>query len=102
MINLNSEHNPIINEEHIRMAMQRIKDTALGPNLILMRCLKNKHVTKILALIYSKIHNDNIVPKLFRIARTLLIDKGNNPNDTSNWRPISVRSLLRRIFEKVS
>jgi len=43
----------------------------------------------------------NLVPSRFRTARTVLIHKQGDSRDVSNFRPISVCSMLRIIIERI-
>ncbi|KAG8225606.1 hypothetical protein J437_LFUL004174 [Ladona fulva] len=38
------------------------------------------------------------VPKAWKISRTILLHKGGDMDDTSNWRPIPLQSTLAKIF----
>lgn len=88
--------------EEIVNAIKGIKiDTAPGPDHLLLRSLKHPKVIDILLLIYNFIIKNQYVPASFKIFRTILIDKGGNSNDVNNWRPISLCSIIRRVYEKI-
>ena len=42
-----------------------------------------------------------ICPGILKTARTVLLFKGGDETKLSNWRPISIFSVIRRIIEKV-
>lgn len=88
--------------EDIQQSIKYIKiDTAPGPDKIILRSLKTKIVAEILVLLTNRIINTGYVPTSLKIARTILIYKGGDLSVTSNWRPISICSLIRRVIERV-
>jgi hypothetical protein len=102
MAKTDSDYDSTISEKEILQAMNGIKiDTAPGPDKVLMRSVKIKGVSKVLCSIYNRLHRSSLVPQCFRKARTVLIYKGGEANDFNNWRPITICSVLRRIFEKI-
>ena len=58
-------------------------------------------VASILSLIYTRMSLMLYIPKCFLKARTFLIHKGGDVNNIDNWRPITICSVLRRIFERI-
>lgn len=40
------------------------------------------------------------VPTCFRFGRVILADKGDDPSEIGNWRPITIFSVVRRVIEK--
>jgi Reverse transcriptase (RNA-dependent DNA polymerase) len=75
-------------------------DTSPGPDGILIRTLKSLTVSPTLAALASAMIRLNIVPSSFREARTILTYKSGDVKDPSNWRPISICSILRRVIER--
>lgn len=71
-------------------------DNAEGPDNIIPRSLKTFRFNKILAMIFT-FHSSTS----FRKARKILIDKGGDVFSPNNWRPISICSLIRRVFEGI-
>lgn len=98
---LDEGYEPEITEDEIRENVRKIKfDNSAGPDNIMPRALKLLNFNTILTIIFTMISTLNVVPSNFRKARTILIDKGGEVFNTSNWRPISICSLVRRLFEK--
>lgn len=99
---INTAYIKIIDKQEVDLAVSRIKiDTSPGSDHILMRAIKVNEVTKILSLIFSNMHTRNTVPECLKKARTILLDKGGITNEVSNWRPVSICSVVRRIYEKI-
>ena len=94
--------NILINKQEISTAVNGIAvDTSPGPDHILVRALKDDVCFDILALIASFMLSHTIVPPCLKQARTVLIFKEGNPSDLTNWRPITICSVIRRIIERV-
>ena len=72
------------------------KDTAAGPDNILIGVLKKVDCSNLLALMATNILRNGFVPESLKLARTVLIYKKGDKNECSNWRPISVCSIIRR------
>lgn len=99
---LDDQYSNKIEVEEVLNAMKNIAiDTCAGPDGILLRAVKNKKVATILAVIFTKMNETQFIPSCFKIARTILLDKGGNCKNFNNWRPISICSVIRRIFEKI-
>lgn len=100
-IELDDCFNEEMDEETMNSIIKKIrKDTSSGPDKVLLRAVRYVKCNKILSFIGTIMLKWNIVPTSFRQARTVLIFKKGNPSDPSNWRPISICSILRRIIEK--
>jgi len=54
-----------------------------------------------MALVFSFMLKNEFVPAALREARTVLIYKKGDVEDPKNWRPVSICSAIRRVFEKV-
>ena len=48
----------------------------------------------------NQFHRSSYVPDGFRNVRMILIDKGGNVKSVSNWRPLTIFSVIRRVIEK--
>ena len=91
-----------ITEEDINMAIATIKvDTSAGPDHVLLRAIKELQTSKMLCLLANAMLKFKKCPDILKLARTILIFKGGDENNISNWRPISIFSIIRRIIEKV-
>ena len=102
--NLDAEFYPIISAKKARLQIQRMNvDSAPGPDGILVRWIKStlKQSKIVIASLASYMVKFNFVPDFMQEARTVLIFKSGDPNDTKNWRPITVSSVIRRIVAKI-
>ena len=101
IITLNELFNPTISKQEIIQATQKISiDTASGPDHVIVRAIKNDKVSEIIAIIATRMLTLGEVPSLFKTARTILIHKGGDENNPSNWRPITICSVIRRVIER--
>jgi Reverse transcriptase (RNA-dependent DNA polymerase) len=76
-------------------------DSSPGVDGILIRAIKYLNSAPVLAALATCMLKFNVVPLSFREARTILVYKSGDTQDPSNWRPISICSMLRRIIERV-
>lgn len=98
---LDETFDPIISKNDIITAMRGIAvDTAPGPDGVLMRVLKDDIACAAMSKIATRMLQTGYVPSLFKKARSVLIFKKGHEEDLSNWRPITICSLLRRIIER--
>lgn len=73
--------------------------TAGGPDGIRKSHLLIPGISSILCRLYNILLFLNYVPKVWKINRTTLIPKvGKDPTDIKNWRPITIGSILNRLF----
>lgn len=75
-------------------------DTAPGPDRILMRTIKELKISKVICIISNIMLSTSYVPTELRQGRTVLIDKGGTASECTNWRPITIYSIIRRIIER--
>ena len=59
------------------------------------------HISETLANIFNACISNGVYPDLLKTARVTPIYKNGEKTDPSNYRPISVLSLLNKVFEKV-
>ncbi|KAJ4450242.1 hypothetical protein ANN_01661 [Periplaneta americana] len=91
----------VITESDIHKALFGIKvDTSPGPDRITVRVLRHLKATKFLTLLANTMLHFNHVPKFMKLARTILIHKGDDVNDIKHWRPITIHSVIRRVIER--
>ena len=100
-VQLDDLFNTTISTDEISMAMNKISiDTASGPDHVIMRTIKNGTAIEIIALIATRMLQSGIVPPILQQARSVLIFKGGDPSSPSNWRPITITSVVRRVIER--
>src|SRR5262249_28241294 len=75
-------------------------DTAPGPDRILIKTLRQLKVAKTISSISNVMLRYSYVPSGFKKGKIILIDKEGDVTSPSNWRPITIYSILRRIIEK--
>ena len=90
----------------IRDAVKKIAvDSAAGPDRVLVRMVKQEEVMEVLAVITTILLEVNMqeeqpLPSVLQLARTVLLHKGGDVTDANNYRPISICSILRRVLER--
>lgn len=91
-----------VTKNEVAAAVNRMAvDTAPGPDQILVRAIKDDICFDKIALIATFMISNSVVPLCFTKARTILIYKSGDPSDLSNWRPITICSILRRVIERI-
>ena len=92
-----------ISVDDIKKSLNSMKsDSAAGPDKILVRTLKMTECSSVISLILNIMLKWNIIPEAMRDAKTVFIYKGKGErNQPSNWRPISICSVIRRLIERV-
>ena len=93
---------PNTSDSEIENIVKMMKNPASGYDEIPVKVLK--HVITIISPVLSFIINlsfrTGIFPDKLKIARVTPIFKTGDPNDVNNFRPISVLSILSKIFER--
>ena len=76
---------------------------AAGPDGIHGRILKNCAVSLAypLSLIFRTSYNSGMIPKDWKIANVVPVHKKGSKTSVENYRPISLTSLVMKIFEKI-
>jgi hypothetical protein len=74
--------------------------TSSGPDNVKIRSLKITDCAAVLSSLFSLLSLWNYIPRKMKEARNILIFKSGDPNITCNWRPISICSVIRRLFER--
>lgn len=96
-----------INEVIRPITLQEVKErivktksrTAAGLDGIRKRQLMRSGLVELLTILYNILLVEGHFPTLWRQNRTTLIPKSdNNCDDVKNWRPITIGSLLSRVF----
>lgn len=77
-------------------------DSAPGPDKIKRAHLRRKGVAETLTMLYNILLRENHYPKTWKSNRTTLIPKsGKDTTDVKNWRPITMGSMMGRIFSSI-
>ena len=76
---------------------------SVGPNSIPMKLLKiiGFSVSPLLALLVNQSFQSGIFPDKLKIAKVISLFKKGNPEQPSNYRPVSLLSVFSNIFEKL-
>lgn len=94
--------NVTVSEEDVTNAIKGMSlDTSPGPDRVLLRTIRELKICLIIKSITNIMLKTSYVPTSFRLGRTVLIDKGEEDSEISNWRPITIYSVLRRIIERI-
>ena len=89
-------------EEVVSALKSQKKTSAAGPDKVTMRTLLlSKETPCTLALLYNICMVAGKIPDSLKSNRTILIPKGGDAAEPGNWRPITIGSLMLRIFTKV-
>ncbi|XP_076230185.1 uncharacterized protein LOC143175332 [Nomia melanderi] len=91
---------PPFTEEEILKRIRKVKNnTAGGPDKIRKTHLRKKSIGKTLAKLFNMLVLTGHYPTPWKMNRTTLLPKPNkDPKDARNWRPITIGSLVARIF----
>ena len=89
-----------VNTKEIQEALKACNNSAPGPDGITLTDVKTKHKVD-LAVIFNICLWCHNLPQSFKTSRTTLIPKSGDLSAASNWRPITVSSILLRIFHKI-
>ena len=101
-VELNDCFYSVISKEEVIEATKKIAiDTASGPDHVIVRPIKHKLASEIIAIIATRMLTTGFVPTSFKKARTILIYKSGDSESPGNWRPITICSVVRRVIEKV-
>lgn len=97
-----AESNIVITVDEVTKAIKSTSyDTSPGPDKVLARTIKELQCAEILKTIIDIMLKTSQVPDVLHEGRTILIYKGGAEEDISNWRPITIYSVVRRIIKKV-
>ena len=108
-INLNRNHVNDFNHEifHVDEIMAILKniDTSksTGPDnidgIVLKKC--HRSLAYPLSIIYTKVYNSGDIPSEWKMANVVPIHKKGDKCNIENYRPISLTSLVMKVFEKL-
>ncbi|KAK3922814.1 Retrovirus-related Pol polyprotein from type-1 retrotransposable element R2, partial [Frankliniella fusca] len=89
-----------ISRSEVKQQLSKLKDTAKGPDGITRSDLRTANVHDLVAFA-NIIFGSRSVPKALRENRTTLLPKSGNLRSVTNWRPVTISSLLLRLIHKV-
>ena len=94
--------NPVQETEIIKIIKNLNSNKSLGPNSTPVHILKEniEILAKPLLHIINVSFSEGIFPESLKTARVTPIYKKNDPQQSSNYRPISVLSVFSKLFEK--
>ena len=88
--------------EEVDKAIKSVNlDTSPGYDRILIRTIRDLKIGIIIKTIIEIMLITGTVPSKLSEGKTILIDKGGDPNSIADWRPITIYSVVRRIIERV-
>ena len=94
----------VCTSDDVVVAIQRLKpDTAPGPDgltAMMLKCCK-KYIAEPLCHIFNSSLASGKVPSDWKISRITPIHKKGDPSDVSNYRPISLLSLVGKLLERI-
>ncbi|CAD6190024.1 unnamed protein product [Caenorhabditis auriculariae] len=99
-----AEEEPPIIEEEVAHAIRRLKNgTAAGPDNISTEILKSggDALNRLLAKRFSTYLKNNEIPEQWKVSKTILIPKKGDLTDLNNFRPISLLSVVYKLFTKI-
>lgn len=96
---LDSSYNPITRKD-IQDALRTSRPSAPGVDGVTLQGLRKVPIHLIEVLYNTMLYMKKIPPGL-KQCRTTLIPKKGNLRDIDNWRPITVPSLVMRLFNKI-
>ena len=98
-----SEEVPEITIQQVYDELRNLKRTTTGPDGIPSWLLKdNAHnFAEPLAVTFNASIKQALVPAVFKMARIVPIPKTSEPKNFGDYRPVSITSIISRIFEKI-
>ena len=76
---------------------------ASGPDQISVRMLKGtvQSISPILAGLFNKMIQHGKIPSVWKTSNIVPIPKGSNSTSPSNYRPISLLSVVSKVLDKI-
>lgn len=102
--NNNETYNREFNIEELLYSISRTRNTSPGPDKIYPQMIKNlpELAIKHLLNIYNKMWKESFFPNQWKISTIVPIAKpGKDHNNPLNYRPISLTSIVCKIFERM-
>ena len=93
--------NVIVTADEVRQAVQLLnKFSSPGHDRVLASTIKNLELSEALATITNIMLATSTVPTVLQAGKTVLIPKKGDLKEITNWRPLTIYSVLRRAIEK--
>ena len=89
-----------IRRHEVDLALEKMSDSAVGLDRIDYGKIKNGDLN-LLVLVFNVILRTEVVPRWLIDGRVSLIPKSEKPENPGDFRPITVSSMLLRLFHKV-
>src|SRR5258705_768805 len=95
--------NPVACNEIISVMKLINTNTRPGPDMIHGKLVADvvEHIAPFLESLFNKMIESKYVPLNLNIATIIPIYKGGNSTDMDNYRPISIISIILKIYEKL-
>jgi len=94
--------NIVVTTEEINKAIKSIKiDTSAGYDRVLARTIRDLKIGPTIKKLIDIMLATGTVPNVLSEWKTILIPKGGDSKILTNWRPITIYSVLRHTIEKV-
>ncbi|KAK3917262.1 Retrovirus-related Pol polyprotein from type-1 retrotransposable element R2 [Frankliniella fusca] len=88
-----------IDKETILARLKHCSNTAPGPDGITYAVLRSKDPgAHVLYEIFERCRSDKKIPTAWKLARTILLHKKGDRTNLDNWRPISLSSVLYKVY----
>jgi Exonuclease III len=97
-------NNTLISTDEVALALNKLKNTAPGPDGIQNIIWKHFPITALthLAKLFSASLHFGHIPQRWKEAHILMIPKPNkNPGDPNSYRPISLTNTISKLMEKI-
>ena len=89
-----------ISSAEIKQQLRSLKDSAAGPDGVTRGDLRRTNVCDLVAFA-NLVFGSHRVPAALRVNRTTLLPKSGDLTQVTNWRPVTISSLLLRLIHKV-
>ena len=97
-----ARENIVVSLEDVNAAIKAISlDTSPGSDRVLIKTVRELEIGPAVKALIDVMLATGLVPSKLCEGKTILIPKDGDPNDCSNYRPITIYSIIRRIVERV-
>lgn len=89
-----------IEKGEVEAALKKANDAAPGPDGVPLKHLKDIGATS-LTILFNALFFAKRIPENWKVARTVLIPKADEPSSPAEYRPVSISSYYYRIYSSV-